>query len=145
MPRANRHRIAGQVWHITQRCHRREFLLKFARDRRAWVGWLYEARKRFGLCVLDYQVTSNHVHLLVLDRGRDEIAASMQLIAPDKHVQLIVLDPPATAPSVGGPGRLRKAEVQAEGCGRAAARTPLIDQNPHPYFDMRHMSRYVRP
>jgi putative transposase len=45
------------------------------------VGWLHEARRRFGLCVLDYQVTSNHVHLLVLDRGRDEIAASMQLIA----------------------------------------------------------------
>ena len=69
MPRANRHRGAGQVWHITERCHRRQFLLKFARDRRAWVGWLYEARRRFGLCVLDYQVTSNHVHLLVLDRG----------------------------------------------------------------------------
>lgn len=81
MPRANRHRIAGQVWHITERCHRKQFLLKFARDRRAWVGWLYAARKRFGLCVLDYQVTSNHVHLLVLDRGRDEIAASLQLIA----------------------------------------------------------------
>ena len=45
------------------------------------MGWLYEARQRFGLCVLDYQVTSNHVHLLVLDRGRDEIAASLQLIA----------------------------------------------------------------
>ncbi len=81
MPRANRHRIAGQVWHITERCHRQQFLLKFARDRRAWVGWLYEARKRFGLCVLDYQVTSNHVHLLVLDRGREEIATSLQLIA----------------------------------------------------------------
>lgn len=34
-----------------------------------------------GSGVLDYQVTSNHVHLLVLDRGRDEIAASLQLIA----------------------------------------------------------------
>lgn len=81
MPRANRHRITGQIWHITQRCHRKHFLLKFARDRHAWVGWLYEARRRFGLCVLDYQVTSNHAHLLVLDRGGDEIAASMQLIA----------------------------------------------------------------
>ena len=49
MPRANRHRVAGQVWHITERCHRKQFLLKFARDRRAWVGWLYEARRRFGL------------------------------------------------------------------------------------------------
>lgn len=81
MPRASRYRITGQVWHITHRCHRKQFLLKFARDRRAWVRWLYEARKRFGLCVLDYQVTSNHVHLLVLDRGGDEIAASLQLIA----------------------------------------------------------------
>lgn len=81
MPRANRYRIDGQVWHITQRCHRKQFLLKFARDRRAWVRWLYEARKRFGLCVLDYQGTSNHVHLLVRDRGGDEIAASLQLIA----------------------------------------------------------------
>ncbi len=81
MPRAHRHRVPGQVWHITDRCHRQQFLLKFATDRRAWVGWLYEARKRFGLCVLNYQVTSNHAHLLVLDCGRDEIASSMQLIA----------------------------------------------------------------
>ena len=35
MPRAKRHRLAGQVWHITQRCHRQQFLLKFARDRGA--------------------------------------------------------------------------------------------------------------
>src|SRR6185436_18082783 len=41
---------------------------------------LYESRRRFGLCVLDYTVTSNHVHLIVRDRGQDEIAASMQLI-----------------------------------------------------------------
>ena len=27
MPRANRHFIPGQIWHITHRCHRREFLL----------------------------------------------------------------------------------------------------------------------
>ena len=81
MPRAHRHRVPGQVWHITDRCHRRQFLLKFATDRRVWVGWLYEARQRFGLCVLNYQVTSNHAHLLVFDGGRDEIAASMQLIA----------------------------------------------------------------
>jgi putative transposase len=81
MPRANRYRLAGHVWHLTERCHRQQFLLKFARDRRAWISWLYEARKRYELTVLNYQVTSNHVHLLVLDRGADEIAQSMQLIA----------------------------------------------------------------
>jgi putative transposase len=40
-----------------------------------------EAKKRFGLCVLDYIVTSNHVHLLVKDTGSNVIAQSVQLIA----------------------------------------------------------------
>jgi putative transposase len=44
-------------------------------------GLAVRGAQRFGLCVLDYQVTSNHVHLLVVDRGADEIAASLQLIA----------------------------------------------------------------
>jgi putative transposase len=81
MPRAHRHFLPGYVWHVTHRCHKREFLLKFARDRRRWRHWLFEARKRFGLCVLNYIVTSNHVHLLVHDQGKGEIARSMQLIA----------------------------------------------------------------
>ena len=34
MARANRHYIPGYVWHITHRCHKKEFLLKFARDNR---------------------------------------------------------------------------------------------------------------
>lgn len=81
MPRANRHFIAGQVWHITQRCHQREFLLKFEMDRRRWLYWLYQARRRFGLSVLNYIVTSNHIHLLVHDRGDNAIPAAMQLIS----------------------------------------------------------------
>jgi REP element-mobilizing transposase RayT len=81
MTRVNCCFLAGHVWHITHRCHEREFLLKFARDRRRWLHWLFEARKRFGLCVLNYLVTSNHVHLLVQDRGDGEISRSMQLIA----------------------------------------------------------------
>jgi putative transposase len=81
MPRGNRYHRAGHVWHLTERCHRKHFLLKSARDRRAWIRWLYEARKRYGLSVLNYQVTSNHVHLLALDRGEGEIAQSMQLMA----------------------------------------------------------------
>ncbi len=81
MPRANRHFVSGHVWHITHRCHKKEFLLKFARDRKRWLHWLFEAKKRYGLTILNYIVTSNHIHLLVLDNGRDEIARSMQLIA----------------------------------------------------------------
>jgi len=82
MPRAKRYHIPGYIWHITHRCHKREFLLKFARDRRKWQSWLFEAKKRYGLSILDFTVTSNHIHLLVFDSGdRQSIARSMQLIA----------------------------------------------------------------
>ena len=81
MTRANRCHIPGQVWHITHRCHKKEFLLKFAKDRRRWHYWLFEAKKRFGLQVLNFTATSNHIHLLVVDNGPDVIANSIQLIA----------------------------------------------------------------
>jgi putative transposase len=81
MPRANRHFLPGHVWHITHRCHEKNFLLKFARDRRRYLRWVFEAKKRFGLSVLDYMVTSNHIHLLIKDTGPNVIARSMQLIA----------------------------------------------------------------
>ncbi len=82
MPGANRHYIPGYVWHISHRCYKKEFLLKFARDRRRWLQWLFEARKRYGLSVLNYIATSNHIHLLVRDNGgRDVIPKSIQLIA----------------------------------------------------------------
>jgi putative transposase len=69
MPRANRHYLSGQLWHITHRCHEKSFRLKFARDRRAYRRWLFEAKNRFGLCVFNFVVTSNHIHLLVKDTG----------------------------------------------------------------------------
>ena len=81
MPRAHRHFLPDYVWHITHRCHKQEFLLKFVRDRTRWQHWLFEAKKRYGLCVLNYIATSNHIHLLVRDQGKGEISRSMQLIA----------------------------------------------------------------
>jgi REP element-mobilizing transposase RayT len=61
MARANRHYIPGYVWHITHRCHKKEFLFKFARDRKRWMDWLFEARKRYNLSILNYMITSNHI------------------------------------------------------------------------------------
>lgn len=81
MPRAHRYFLPGHIWHITHRCHQREYLLQSEGGRRCWIRWLVEAQKRFGLCVLDYIVTSNHVHLLVKDIGNDSIPKAMQLIA----------------------------------------------------------------
>jgi REP element-mobilizing transposase RayT len=45
-------------------CHKREFLLKFDKDKKRWAHWLFEAKKRFGLTILNDTVTSNHIHLL---------------------------------------------------------------------------------
>ena len=82
MARAKRHYIPGYIWHITHQCHKREFLLKFARDRHRYLPWLYKARKRYGLTILNYMVTCNHIPLLVVDDGeRDVIPNSMKLVA----------------------------------------------------------------
>ena len=82
MARAKRHYLQGHIWHITHRCHKREWLFMFKRDRRRWLQWLFEAKKRFGLVILNYTVTSNHIHLLVVDDGdREVIPNSIQLIA----------------------------------------------------------------
>jgi len=67
------------VWHITHRCHKKEFLP--TKDQRRWVYWLFEAKKRFGLQILNYVVTSNHIHLLVIDNGQEVISKSLQLVA----------------------------------------------------------------
>ena len=82
MPRANRYFVPGYVWHITHRCHQKEFLLKFARDRQVWIRWLFEAKKRYDLEVLNFTITSNHIHLLVYGGdNREAIPRSMQLVA----------------------------------------------------------------
>lgn len=79
---AKRHFLSGHVWHLTHRCHKKEFLLKLVKDRQRWLFGLFQAKKRYGLRVLNYMVTSNHVHLLVVDAGRrNTIPRSMQLIA----------------------------------------------------------------
>lgn len=81
MPRAKRTIIPGGVWHLTHRCHNREFLLKFERDRIRWRYWLFEARRRYRLSVLNFIATSNHVHLLVRNVENSSISRGMQLIA----------------------------------------------------------------
>lgn len=82
MPRANRYFIPGKVWHLTHRCHEKKYHLQFARDRRRYLHWLRESRRRYGLHVLNYMITSNHAHLLVIDRGEPEaISRSLQLMA----------------------------------------------------------------
>ena len=82
MPRANRYFLPGYVWHITHRCHKKDFLLKFSRDRQRYLHWLYQARTRYDVEILNYTVTSNHVHLLVRNKSdQNNISDMMQLVA----------------------------------------------------------------
>jgi hypothetical protein len=30
---------------LTHRCHKKEFLLKFKKDRETWIKWIFEAKK----------------------------------------------------------------------------------------------------
>lgn len=51
--------------HVTHRCQQRRFLLDTDIDRKQYVKRLWEASRQFRTVrVLDYVVTSNHVHLL---------------------------------------------------------------------------------
>ncbi len=60
-------------------------MLKFAKDRRKWLRWLFESKKRFGTRILNYTVTSNHIHLLVQDGGgRDVLPKSIVEDIKDK-------------------------------------------------------------
>jgi hypothetical protein len=91
-----------------------------------YLYWVFEAKKRFGLCVLDYMVTSNHVHLLVKDTGSNVIAESMQLIAGrTAHV-------PGQASEqreeIGATGRADCLQDKAAGVS-AARRLSAIDPN----------------
>ncbi|HET9916992.1 MAG TPA: hypothetical protein VFQ89_07780 [Candidatus Binatia bacterium] len=69
MPRAPHYCVPGLVWHISHRCPRKEFLLKLARDRRCYLRWVFEAKKRFGISLLVSVITANPTHLLIMDNG----------------------------------------------------------------------------
>ncbi len=82
MPRANRIYVSGYLWHITHRCHNREFLLRAQTAQSTWRRWLWEAKSRYGISVLNFVVTSNHIHILLNDvAGEGSISRSLQLVA----------------------------------------------------------------
>jgi putative transposase len=83
VPRAKRHYISGPnyAWHLTHRCHKKEYLLRFKKDKRYWLKWLHRAKMAFHLPILDYVITSNNVHLLVMGGSPSAIARTMHLVA----------------------------------------------------------------
>jgi putative transposase len=83
MPRGNRIGSDGGVFHVTQRCHNRQFLLKFARDRDAYRTRLREHLGKYNVWMLDYCLTCNHVHLLLETLDWQELSRFMQEVASE--------------------------------------------------------------
>jgi putative transposase len=80
MPRRRRGWLEHSCYHVTHRCHDGEFLFRFRKYRDFYVRELFAAKRRYGLDVLDYMVTSNHVHLLLASRAGPEISAGLRYL-----------------------------------------------------------------
>ena len=81
MPRANRYILPGRIYHLTHRCHDRQFLFRFAKDRDGYRRRLREAIGSVGASLLTYNITSNHVHLLTYAEDSRQIAEMIQQAA----------------------------------------------------------------
>ena len=68
------------IYHITHRCHNKEFLLKFGKYRDLYLDNLLEMTRRYPVAVLNYMVTSNHVHLLVSVKNPNALSAGLHYL-----------------------------------------------------------------
>jgi putative transposase len=81
MPRASRYLLPGYTYHLTQRCHNRAFLLRFAKDRDAYREWLRVGVKRHGVAIYGFSITCNHVHIIAHVADVEAVARLMHLAA----------------------------------------------------------------
>jgi len=80
MPRRQRNWLKGECYHITHRCHNESFFLKHATERDIYMGELREAKKRYKFDLLNFIITSNHVHHLVYCRNPKELEKAIQYV-----------------------------------------------------------------
>ena len=80
MKRGRIRRIENCCFHVTHRCQERRFLLRFMHDRRNFVKRLKEASNKCKADILDYMVTSNHIHVLLWANEGSTISDVMRYI-----------------------------------------------------------------
>lgn len=80
MPRRKRGWLDNACYHITHRCHEREFLFRFDKYRNFYVRQLFLTRRRYKIDILDYMVTSNHVHLLLSSKRGWRISDALRYL-----------------------------------------------------------------
>jgi len=77
MARRKRGWIDNACYHITHRCHNREYFFKYKKYRKFYLRHLFEMQKRYPVYVLDYIITSNHVHLLLTAKKGQHISEGL--------------------------------------------------------------------
>ena len=80
MPRGPRQWEAAACYHITHRYHNRDLLLGFAKGREQYRRRLLEVKEIYDVSVLNYMVTSNHIHLLLSAPISETIDEVMQYL-----------------------------------------------------------------
>lgn len=80
MSRRKRNWLDRSCYHITHRCLDREFFFEHALTRDTYLKELRETITRFKVDILNYMITSNHVHILVYAGSGMEIEKGMQYI-----------------------------------------------------------------
>lgn len=78
MPRRRRNWLEGGCYHITHRCLDGNFFFRASYERDIYLSELFKARKRYRIDILNYIVTSNHIHLLVYCREGGELEKAIQ-------------------------------------------------------------------
>jgi putative transposase len=73
--------VPGFAYHLTHRCHKRKFLLKFALDRQRYRMRLRQALLDSSAALLSYNITHNHVHLIASAEDSTAVAIMMQQAA----------------------------------------------------------------
>lgn len=90
MPRAYRTFLPGLVWHLTHRCHKQDYLLKFVRDRRRYRAWLFESDVHLQRCLV--YIDLNMVHAGVVQHPSEwESSGYREIQSPPQRYAIIDL------------------------------------------------------
>jgi putative transposase len=80
MSRRKRNWLDRSCYHITHRCLDRKYFFEHALTRDTYLKELREMTARFNVDILNYMITSNHVHILVYAGKGMEIEKGMQYL-----------------------------------------------------------------
>ncbi len=78
MPRTKRFLLPGHIYHLTHRCHNGSFFLRSNNIRDQYRLRLWQAIRKFSISILNYCITSNHTHMLLVVHRPARLSAFMR-------------------------------------------------------------------